>query len=243
MSKKYKEGVRFQKSKNSWIAIFIDNDGKYNELYFSINKYKDNAENLAKESYNNKQDIRANLYIEHDNYIEIKIKYLNSYVSAFIDKEDIDKVKIHKWRILKDKNTSYVVSHTADSLHRLIMNPKPNEIVDHINKNGLDNRKQNLRNVPVYINNRNMNLRKDNKSNIIGVFYYEKTNAWRAKWYDENHKMQQKHFSCKKYGYEKAKNLAIETRLEAMKKYEYLYDEKMYEKSSETIPLDESQQE
>lgn len=118
------------------------------------------------------------------------------------------------------------------------MNPQNREVVDHIDKNGLNNRKYNLRNVEVYINNRNMNVRKDNKTGMIGVYYSKANNQWRAKWYDENHKMCQKAFSCNKYGYDEAKQLAIDYRVAMMENNNYIYDEEMYRESSETIPMD-----
>lgn len=128
----------------------------------------------------------------------------------------------------------YLVSHTSPSIHRLIMNPSDGNVVDHINKNGLDNRKQNLREVKKYINNRNTNKRADNKSGVIGIHLTRGIN-WTAKWYDSNHKMCTKSFSCKKYGYDKAKQMAIDYRLSRMKENEYMYDKEMYGESSETI--------
>lgn len=84
---------------------------------------------------------------------------------AHIDDADWDLVKDMKWRVLRQKRSSwiskYVVHHyyergkngklvdaTAPKyiyLHRFIMKPSENLVVDHINGNGLDNRRVNLR--------------------------------------------------------------------------------------------------
>lgn len=60
-----------------------------------------------------------------------------------IDEEDIDKVICLQWHITTG---GYVESTSGIRLlHRLIMNAKEGEEVDHINGNKLDNRKENLR--------------------------------------------------------------------------------------------------
>lgn len=232
--RKYKSGVRYQKSKNAWLSVFIDNNNNYRELYFSVSKYGEEAELLAKEAYFLKKDIRENRYIEHNNYYEILIRYKNNWKTVYIDKDDYERVSQHRWRIHLSKNTMYAISHTAPKLHRFVLNAiDENKVVDHINRNGLDNRKSNLREVDISINNRNTSRRKDNKSGIIGVF--ESGNQWRAKWYDENGKQHSKAFSKDKYGYEEAKQMAINFRVSMMKQYNYVYDKDMYGESSETI--------
>jgi len=48
-------------------------------------------------------------------------------------------------------------------MHRIIMNCPPGLLVDHINGNGLDNRKENLRIVTVEVNNNNAKSHRDAK--------------------------------------------------------------------------------
>lgn len=52
--------------------------------------------------------------------------------------------------------------------------------VDHINGVRLDNRMSNLRAVSVAENNRNLSLRSDNKSGVVGVEVCSSTGLWRA---------------------------------------------------------------
>ena len=52
--------------------------------------------------------------------------------------------------------------------------------IDHINRDKLDNRLCNLRDVPQSINQRNVGLRKDNSSGVRGVSWDSRHSAWRV---------------------------------------------------------------
>lgn len=52
--------------------------------------------------------------------------------------------------------------------------------VDHINRDRLDNRIENLRDVPASLNQRNAKLRRDNTSGISGVTWSARDKRWRA---------------------------------------------------------------
>ena len=181
-------------SKKVVAICYINNERK--EIAFSKSYYGEElATYYAQQCCELNRDIRKNHYILQDGYYEIELFEHNEKI--YIDEEDYELVSQYQWHLTKETNTYYAIKSIANSsikMHRLIMNPSDEEVVDHINKNGLDNRKSNLRNVPKYLNNRNTNLRKDNESGIIGVFYSEKNDQWRAKWYDENHKAHQKAF-------------------------------------------------
>ena len=92
-----------------------------------------------------------NEYIIKDNYAEIVLKTRKGEVTgiAIIDKEDIDRCKQHKWHIKESRNTDYAITTINENkkifLHRYILNYTGNLDIDHINHNGLDNRKENLR--------------------------------------------------------------------------------------------------
>lgn len=70
-----------------------------------------------------------------------------------IDDEDYEIVSKYTWHIRKAKNTNYARTNIRISvgkqrgihLHRLITNCPRNMMIDHINGNGLDNRRCNLR--------------------------------------------------------------------------------------------------
>ena len=73
---------------------------------------------------------------------------------AIVDPEDYPRLAKRKWYAAKGHNTFYAVSgkwskiqkrRVEIRMHRFIINPPPHLCVDHINHNGLDNRKANLR--------------------------------------------------------------------------------------------------
>ena len=63
---------------------------------------------------------------------------------AVVDDEDFESVSGIKWRINKQKEVSYALSRSG-YLHRFIMGNPSGMVVDHINHNGLDCRRSNLR--------------------------------------------------------------------------------------------------
>lgn len=69
-------------------------------------------------------------------------------MTAFVDDEDYDKLSRWKWcaSVRKDRKAVYAYNGTLKKLmHRAIMEVPEGMQIDHINHNGLDNRKENLR--------------------------------------------------------------------------------------------------
>jgi hypothetical protein len=63
-------------------------------------------------------------------------------------------------------------------LHNFILPPKRGFIVDHINRNKLDNRRCNLRYVTYSQNNMNSSMQKNNTSGYRGVCWHKKAKKW-----------------------------------------------------------------
>lgn len=106
----------------------------------------------------------------------MKIKASNCEKSFFIDKEDFSKINQYKsWRI--GKNGYVTTRKEGILLHRLLMNAKKGEYVDHINHNILDNRKSNLRICTNASNNWNKRFKR-----FVGVAKTKRNrlNTWRA---------------------------------------------------------------
>jgi len=82
--------------------------------------------------------------------------------------------------------------------------------VDHINRNGLDNRKSNLRLVDRRTQTINHGIKSNNTSGVTGVSYYKKSKHWVATWLDGDGNQCCRCFSSKKHGNEGAKAMAIE---------------------------------
>ena len=105
---------------------------------------------------------------------------------SIVDDEDFEIVGRFKWYALKDGNHFYAVRNKKPSgtgtiwMHRIIMDCPKGKDVDHINRNGLDNRKGNLRVCTRGENLANTFTYKNNKSGFKGVSWYKKRNLWIA---------------------------------------------------------------
>ena len=117
-----------------------------------------------------------NDYIEHKDYIEVKCK---NY-SVLLDKEDFKKIE-SKIMTRKKENDNTPYAYVLNKpLHRVIMNCPKNMVIDHINHNGLDNRKQNLRICTVRDNCRNRVLSNRNTSGHLGVSWSQRMEKWKV---------------------------------------------------------------
>lgn len=94
---------------------------------------------------------------------------------AIVDDEDYDRISKYKWNARKDKNTYYAYSRPDGKggkhwgLHRYILRLESKLQVDHINGNGLDNQKHNLRICTLGENTRNRRSCKNTTSKFKGV--------------------------------------------------------------------------
>jgi hypothetical protein len=102
--------------------------------------------------------------------IEVYNRGHQKYFYVFIDTEDLELVKSTARSITAYANfhSNYCTISRKDTkklqpLHRLIMNTPDGMVVDHINHNGLDNRKKNLRNCTKSENAKNKRFGYKNK--------------------------------------------------------------------------------
>ena len=86
---------------------------------------------------------------------------------VLIDQADLPLASQYKWHIADSNGILYVRTNKGLMLHRLLMD-FPEE-VDHINGNGLDNRRRNLRAVTHTQNMQNRRRHKNNKTDLKGV--------------------------------------------------------------------------
>ena len=98
---------------------------------------------------------------------------------AIVDNDDVEDVARHKWHLT---NSGYVIGYhcsegTKFLLHNYVKKPKDGFIVDHINHNPLDCRKENLRYLTQSINTLTSKLSKRNKSGKKGVFIVKANNG------------------------------------------------------------------
>jgi len=90
-----------------------------------------------------------------------------------VDNEDYSLISRHKIGVVKNGNCYYgaiAINRKNILLHSLIFGPTTrNTMIDHINGNGLDNRKSNLREVTNSVNQQNRNWGVRSKSGFRGV--------------------------------------------------------------------------
>lgn len=111
---------------------------------------------------------------------------------TFVDDEDFERANQFKWFALKGTSTYYAQrnitingKHACQYLHHFILNyvkvTGKRIITDHINHNGLDNRKINLRLCTFSQNRMNQIPYKDRTSIYKGVDFYSSRNVFRTR--------------------------------------------------------------
>lgn len=131
---------------------------------------------------------------------------------AIVDKEDFDFLNQFKWHY--DKVTGYAKRHIRNKsiyLHKLINNTPEGFQTDHINRNKLDNRKENLRTCSRNLNQRNQDIDKTNTSGYKGVSWSKSMKKWEAFLFKNNKKIN--------LGYFIDKLDAVRSRLNGEQKY------------------------
>lgn len=115
-----------------------------------------------------------------------EIELTRGYV-AIVDDEDYERVNAFKWTLLKAPTVNYAyrkVGKYSLHLHRFILerNRGDGYLVDHINHNGLDNRRKNLRVFPQGSRGNQANRRpmKGSSSKYLGVCWDKSRNKWLA---------------------------------------------------------------
>ncbi|MHC4575242.1 MAG: HNH endonuclease [Planctomycetota bacterium] len=110
---------------------------------------------------------------------------------AIVDPEDYTRLNKLRWHVHKAPHTCYAVHSLTNGkklprknarMHHLVLRTLPGMLPDHINRNGLDNRKANLRLATPAQNI--WNRRKFNapsRSNFKGVDWVQKQKKWRAR--------------------------------------------------------------
>lgn len=112
--------------------------------------------------------------------------FSNNGIAITVDEADYKLLSTMKWYVhVKSNGKCYAMSTRKLNkkpvlMHRLILNAKHGQFIDHINGDGLDNRKANLRFCTLSQNNANRKSAKDSSSKYLGVSFCKKSNKWRA---------------------------------------------------------------
>jgi len=100
---------------------------------------------------------------------------------AIVDNGDFESLNKCKWYYVKTHGLEYALGNNPSTLmHRVIIDAKKGEVTDHINGNGLDNRRKNLRICTIQENTRNQRLSIKSTSGVKGVTYHIKAKKWQA---------------------------------------------------------------
>ncbi|KZE68561.1 hypothetical protein AV545_02090 [Paenibacillus jamilae] len=118
------------------------------------------------------------------------------HIYALVDDEDYEMINSYKWypKYRNSQEQNYAKTSRGEYMHRLIMKASGIDIinfeVDHINRRGLDNRKENLRLCSRVENERN--VKKNNvSSGYHGIFKNNNKNkaeSWQARIRDDKGK-------------------------------------------------------
>lgn len=113
----------------------------------------------------------------------VAVGYTENGISFLVDTDDLERVKKLTWHSMSN---GYIQSNLPGnggklSLHRFIMNLTDEPVlVDHINRNKRDNRKENLRLCTYSQNLMNSAVPRNNTSGYKGVHKHPKANRWIA---------------------------------------------------------------
>lgn len=105
---------------------------------------------------------------------------------ALIDKSSVDRISKHRWAAHKIGNTWYAARKDRNAngkmvfMHREVMECPNGMVVDHVNRDGLDNRLSNLRVCSHSQNIQNKKIQKNNSSGWIGVNWSRVSQKWQA---------------------------------------------------------------
>lgn len=118
---------------------------------------------------------------------------LTQGLNALVDDEDAE-IGRHKWHAHRGRKTFYAERKHRNykgtrtlKMHRVVMERYlgrklfDSEMVDHVNGNGLDNRRTNLRIASVSENLANSGVWKSSTSGYRGVSYHKRNKRWQAK--------------------------------------------------------------
>jgi hypothetical protein len=107
---------------------------------------------------------------------------------ALVDDQDHDRLSRYSWYASRSGGVWYAKTGIWDgrrtaqiAMHRLLINADAGQLIDHINGNGLDNRRSNLRLCCKAQNQQNQRARKNCSSRYKGVSFDAYTGRWRAK--------------------------------------------------------------
>jgi hypothetical protein len=107
---------------------------------------------------------------------------------AIVDEADHAGLTLHRWSLQRCGARLYAARYISDKgrkrtiyMHRQILGVGIGQRIDHVNADGLDNRRKNLRVATQSENLANARLRSNNRSGLKGVSWSKERRLWEAK--------------------------------------------------------------
>lgn len=101
---------------------------------------------------------------------------------ALVDDADFKWLNQWKWSLNSSGRSLFYAARSLNGkgikMHRVIMNAPREKQVDHINGNGLNNQRKNLRLCTKLENSKNRRININNTSGYKGIIWYKKYNKW-----------------------------------------------------------------
>lgn len=101
---------------------------------------------------------------------------------AIVDDEVYEELSKYKWCVHRMTRDGRVYATRLERMHfSVVGHPEPGFVVDHINGNGLDNRRENLRIITNKENIRCQRINRNNTSGYRGVSWHKGKQRWEAR--------------------------------------------------------------
>lgn len=126
-----------------------------------------------------KDKIIGNEYsIDENNVVHV---VLRDGEEMLCDIDDWNCLKEFTWRKNRGGYATSSINRKQRRFHKMVMGKRDGYVVDHIDRNKLNNQKSNLRFVTHQANSVNIDLPKNNTSGIIGVSWLENRKKWTSR--------------------------------------------------------------
>ena len=209
--KKYWGSVCYHKGKGSWQLNITYKDIRY---YKSFKIKEEGEEHLIEKNFEWDLPIKNIIYDHGDGILEME---LTQKETTIFSRQDLELVQKHTW-YYKEGYAKGGVDGINITLYNYLMNFTPTRhlSIDHINRDTLDNTRENLRIATRSEQNINQGMQKNNTSGVKGVCLVN--NSYSARWCVNSNPFG-KSFSINKYGEREAFKLACDFRKEMEVKY------------------------
>ncbi len=107
----------------------------------------------------------------------MKIILLSKGETSLVDDEDFAYLSKHKWYL----SNGYAINEDRVKMHRMILKPLPDQLVDHRDHNKLNNQKYNIRIVNKEQNVHNQHKRRNTNNTYKGVQFKKKLGLYNSR--------------------------------------------------------------